>query len=163
MDSKDKRYSYEQFGTKGSHVGQAVSDILSKTQPNYSVGEILDAYQHSFAKELEDTIQNNYKRYADPFYILVLANKEMWAPNVGRSWFVARQTPPYATDMLVTFPNHLKILYKIQNSKMSCELLWTIPGMQDISSIRKSEEIYDPQLVKWIHDALNGNLDKDSY
>ena len=163
MDSKDKRYSYDQFGVKAARAGQAVVDILSKPQPSYTAGEILDGYQHSFVKELEDTIQNNVHKYDDPFYIFVLSNKEMWADNLVRNWFIARQTPPFATDMIVNFPNHVKILYKIQNSKMSCDLLWTIPGMQDISSIRKSPEIYDAQLVNWISEALNGKLDKDSY
>jgi len=58
MDSNDPKYRYNKRGTKGARVGQAVSDILSKDQPTYSVGEILDGFGAKFAQELEKAIEN---------------------------------------------------------------------------------------------------------
>ena len=163
MDANDKRYDYNRFGKKGKRVGQAVVDILSKDQPIYTAEEILNEYAPKFVQELEDCIKENHKKYTSPFYVFVLTGKEMWAENVLRNWFVARQTPPHAIDMVVEFPHKSKTLYMVDAEKGKVKVLWTIPGIEDCKSIMKDPLIYDPHLVQWIIDCFEGKLNKDSY
>lgn len=147
---KEKKYSYDRFGSKGQRVGQAVVDILSKDQATQTVEETLEALGPRFVEELEDTIQKNQHRFESPFYVFVLTNKEMWADNVLRNWFIARQTAPEDIDMLCQYPHHAKTLYKVDSKKGSLSVAWTIPGIEDCKSILKNPHIHDPQLVSWI-------------
>lgn len=158
MDPKDKRYSYDRFGMKGARVGQAVYDILKSNDEPTSVEEILDEYASSYVKELEDTIQANEHKYKETFHVVVLSNKEMWAINVVRNWFIARQTAPDALESVVLWPNHVKILYEVNKKTNEVKLKWTIPGIQDCISIAKNPGMYDPQLVKWIKECFAGVL-----
>ena len=163
MSKQDKKYTYDRFGMKGARVGQAVVDILSKEQPVYTAGEILDAYAPKFRDELEKTIQNNQDKFKSPFYIVVLTHKEMWAENVVRNWFIARQTPPHGLATVIDYPHHMKTLYMINSKKGDVKLLWTIPGLEDCKSIVRNKMQYDAQLVGWVEDCFAGKLDKDSY
>lgn len=158
MDAKNKKYSYDRFGMKGARVGQAVHDILSSKDENTTVEEILDEYSHKFVKELEDTINANEARYQGRFHVFVLSNKEMWATNVVRNWFVARETAPDPLDMVASYPNHAKILYEVDTHKNKVDLKWTIPGIQDCISVLKNTGLYDPQLCQWIYDCFMGKL-----
>lgn len=158
MDTTDKKYSYDRFGMKGARVGQAVYDILKSGESGTTVEEILDEYSNKFVKELEETIANNEHKYDDIFHVFVLSNKEMWAENVVRNWFVARQTAPAALDMVVQYPNHCKILYEVSKRQGEIKVKWTIPGIQDCISIVKNPGLYDPVLYGWIKDCFNGLL-----
>lgn len=155
----DEKYDYNRFGSKGKRVGQAVYDILSKDQPYQSAGDTFDALAPRFVQELEDTIKNNEKKYDSPFYVIVFTNKEMWAPNVMRNWFIARQTAPRAMDMIHQYPHHVKTLYKVDSKEGSHKVQWTIPGFEDCKSILKNPQAHDPQLVTWIISAFEGSLD----
>lgn len=163
MEASDPRYDYNRFGSAGKRVGQAVVDILSKEQPSYTVGDVLDGYATKFAQELEKCIEDNKDKYRGAFYVLVMTHKEMWADNVVRNWFIARQTPPYAMDMMQSYPHRTKTLYMVDPKKGHITIIWSIPGFEECKSILKNKETYDPQLVKWIVDCFNGDLDKDSY
>lgn len=159
----DDKYDYKRFGCDAKRVGQAVTDILSKDQPTYTVEEIMEGMSEKFVQELEKTIEDHSSKFDQPFYILVLTNKEFWATNVIRNWFVPRQTPPHATKMIEDYPNHCKTLYLVDANKGDITLCWTLPGIQDMNSILKTPQSYDKQLVKWIQDAMNGKLNLDSY
>lgn len=158
------KYDYNRFGSKGKRVGQAVVDILEKgDNPYISTGEIFDASSEKFLQELEDTISKNKDRYDSPFYVVVFTNKEFWAENVVRNWFVARQSAPYATDLVCQYPNHNKTLYLVDANEGKIKICWTMPGFQEAKSILKTPQHYDPQLVQWIEDVFNCKLDKESY
>lgn len=158
MDPKDKKYSYDRFGMKGARVGQAVHDILHGNHGSTTVEEIIDEYSQKFNQELEDTINSNEHKYKDKFHIFVLSNKEMWAQNVVRNWFIARETAPEPLDMVAQYPNHCKILYEFDRRTDKLTLKWTIPGLQDCISIVKNPLQYDPQLYKWISDCFKGAI-----
>lgn len=160
MDNS-KRYSYNRFGKKGQRVGQAVADILSKEQPTYTAGEILDGYSQKFVEEIQSVIEKNQGKYTDPFYIFVLTKKEMWADNVVRNWFIARQTRPSALEMMSQYSNHTKTLYKVDSrSKEPIQVEWSLPGFSECISILKSPGTYDPELVRWILKCFEGKLDQ---
>lgn len=152
----DKKYEYKRFGCDAKRVGQAAIDILSKNQPDQTVEETLDEYGKDYVKHFETAVKDGSKRYVNPFHVLVLSNKEMWAPNVMRNWFIPRQTAPRAHEMIYDYPNHMKTLYKIDVVSGKAELLWTLPGKQDCQSIMKTPQSYSPDLVKWIMDAFSG-------
>jgi hypothetical protein len=158
MDSKDKKYSYNRFGMKGARVGQAVHDILTSKQETITAEEVLDEYSHKFVKELEDTINANEHKFKGNFYVYVISNKEMWAVNVVRNWFIARATAPDALEMVAEHPNHSKILYEVNKHTNEVKLKWTIPGIQDCISVLKNTGLYDPQLCQWIYDCFMGKL-----
>ena len=163
MDAKDKKYAYERHGMKGARAGQAVHDILSKDQPTYTAEDILDAYAPKYMADLEKCVDENKSKYQSPFYIYVLSHKEMWAENIVRNWFIARQTPPYALDMVVQYPHQMKTLYMVDTKIGKIKLLWTLPGLEDCKSIVKEKHKYDPDLVKWIEMCFSGQLDRDTY
>jgi len=160
---KTDKYDYNRFGSKAKRVGQAVVDILSTPQPMQTVGDTLAAYGPDYAKQIEECIEANEHKYKSPFYVFVLTKKEMWAENVVRNWFIARQTPPYAFEMMQQYPNATKTLYMVDTKKGHVEALWSLPGWQDCISIAKNPTTYDPKLVKWVEDCLSHCLDRDSY
>lgn len=157
------RYDYNRFGMKGTRVGQAVVDILSKEQPIQTVGDTLDAYGPKYAKEIEKTIEENQDKYTSPFYIFVLTKKEFWANNLVRNWFIARQTPPHAFKMMEQYSNYTKTLYMVDAKKGKLKILWSLPGFDDCITIARRPSFYDPELVKWVEECFNRKLDKDSY
>lgn len=163
MDAKDKKYDYNKFGKKGKRVGQAVTDILAQDNPIYTVEDILHEYSPDFVKEFESTIEKNKQQYDGRFYVLVLTGKEMWATNVVRNWFIARKTPPYATDMVADYPHRTKTLYLIDSNIGKVEVLWSIPGIEECKSILASPAMYDRTLINWICDCFQGFLNKEDY
>lgn len=162
-ESDKKKYTYDRFGSKGMRVGQAVYDILSKDQPTYTAEDILNEYAPKYMEEIERCIESNKDKLRTPFYVFVLTHKEMWAENVVRNWFIARQTPPHALDAVTDYPHHTKTLYLVDTSKGKMKLCWTLPGLEDCKSVTKNPQIYDPSLVKWIRECFEGKLDKDCY
>ena len=158
-DDPIDKYDYKRFGSNAKRVGQAVYDILKQgSQPTYTTEDIIDGYQHEYVKEFEKCIEHNKDKYDNPFYILVLSHKEHWAENVMRNWFIARQTAPSAYDMICQFANHMKTLYKIDNSG-ELKVEWTLPGIQDIRSILNHPDRYDPILVKYCANAIGISVD----
>jgi len=159
---KDK-YDYDRFGCHAKRVGQAVVDILSKPYETQTVGETLEAYAPDYSREIEKCVESKKYIYKSPFYVFVITKKEMWAENVVRNWFIARQTPPYAFEMMEQYPNATKTLYMVDARKGHLEALWSLPSWQDCITIAKHPEQYDPKLVKWIEDCMSSNLNRDSY
>ena len=163
MDSHDPRYLYNKHGMKGARVGQAVSDILSKDNPVYTAGEILEGFGAKFAQELEKSVNDSLGKYKSPFYILALTKKEFWADNVVRNWFVPRQTAPYASELMVSYPNHTKTLYVVHGDKGDIKVAWSIPANEDCKSVMRRPSMYSPELVSWIEQARTRKLDLDNY
>jgi hypothetical protein len=157
------KYDYNRFGAKGKRVGQAVFDILSQPQQFQTVGDTLDAFGPDYAKQIEQCIHDNQGKYKNPFYIFVLTKKEFWANNVLRNWFIARQSPPHAFDMMEQYSNYTKTLYIVDSHKGNIKALWSLPSWDDCISIAKCPQKYDPELVKWVEDCFTRELDKDSY
>lgn len=152
------KYEYNRFGSKGIRAGQAVYDIISKEQAPQTVEETINAFGPDFAAELEKTIENNRHKYTSPFYVFVLTKKEMWACNLLRNFFIARQTAPKALEMIYEYPNYLKTLYWVDSNKGHIEPKWSIPGHPECMSIAKNPHMVDPTLVQWIKDAYQGKL-----
>jgi len=157
------KYDYNRFGAKGQRVGQAVFDIISRYQPMQTVGETLDAFGPDYAKQMEECIEDNEHKYTSPFYIFVLTKKEFWANNVLRNYFIARQTPPHAFDMMEQYSNYTKTLYIVDANRGNIKCVWTLPGFDDCITIARNPANYDPELVKWVEACFTRSLDKDSY
>ena len=155
----DSKYDYNRFGKKGKRVGQAVVDILSKEQPEQTVEETLDAFGPDFVKELEATIKANAHKYQAPFYVLVLTKKEMWACNVVRNFFIARQTYPRGTDIVREYPNYTKTLYKVNSERGNVDIMWCVPGHQECQSVAKNPGAFDQELVNWVFQCYAGHFD----
>lgn len=160
---KADKYDYNRFGSKGKRVGQAVVDIISEPQPMQTVGDTLAAYAPDYAKEMEQCIEDNMHKYKSPFFVFVITKKEMWAENVVRNWFIARQTPPHAFDMMSQYPHATKTLYMVDAKKGHVEAMWSLPGWEDCISVAKNPSAFDPKLVKWIEECFSHGLDRDSY
>jgi hypothetical protein len=159
----EKDYAYNRFGAKGQRVGQAVVDLLSKSQPVQTVGETIDAFGSDYAKQVQDCIEDNQHKYKSPFYIFVLTKKEFWADNVLRNFFIARQTPPHAFQMMEQYSNFTKTLYLVDANAGKIKIIWSLPGFQDCITVAKNPHLYSPELVKWIEDCFSRKLDKDEY
>ncbi len=160
---QEDKYSYNRFGSKAKRVGQAVADILAKEQPVQTVGETIDAFGPDYAQEIEKCIEENAHRYTNPFYLFVLTKKEYWFDNVLRNYFIPRQTPPHAFDMMEQYSNFTKTLYIVDAKGGKIKLLWSLPGFSDCITVAKNPNIYSPELVDWIEKCFTRKLDKDKY
>ncbi len=158
-----EKYAYNRFGKKGTRVGQAVVDILSQQQASQTVGDVLDGYGPDYARQIEECVEQNQSKYKSPFYIFVLTKKEFWANNLVRNWFIARQTPPHAFDMMEQYSNYTKTLYIVDADRGKLEIVWSLPGFDDCIAVAKNPGAYDPQLVKWIEDCFTRGLDKEKF
>lgn len=143
-----------------SKVGQAVYDILQKDQSSVEVQEIIDEYQQTYLKKMEEVLQNNINKYEPPFYVVVLTKKEPWAVNVMRNWFIARQTRPTTKYLRSEYPNYMNTVYSFDKRTSELKILWSLPTKQDAAVVLKNRHLYDPTLVKWIEDCRDGLLDR---
>ena len=160
----DEKYDYKRFGCDAKRVGQAVHDILSKeTNPIITAGEIVDAHSEKYREDLEKAIIHGSKCYENPFYVFVLTNKESWASNVVRNWFIPRQTAIHASHAYERYPNYVKTLYMINSHSGNVKICWSLPAAHDMFSIILRKNDYHPDLIKWIEEFGEGKLDRDSY
>ena len=156
-------YDYNRFGAKGKRVGQAALDLISKDQPYQTAGDTIDAFGPRYAEEVQKTVEQNRKKYHSPFYLLVFTKKEYLIINAVRNWFVARQTAPYAFDMMQQYPEHTKTLYIVDAEKGKIKLLWSLPGFSDCITVASNPDIYSPDLVRWIYMCFNNKLNRNTY
>ena len=138
-------------------------DIKGKDQPAQTCGDIIEASAPEYIKSMEEAVESGLKKFSSPFYVLVLSNKEFWTDNVVRNRFIARQTPPHASDMMRGYANYTKTLYAVNADKGEVKLAWTLPGWLDCQLIAKHPQIYSPELVRWIQLWGDGKLDLDNY
>ena len=73
----DKKYSYERFGCNAQRVGQAVYDIISKDQPQYTAEEILEEMGKGIVSYIQDAAEQGCKKYDCKFYLLHLFKKTL--------------------------------------------------------------------------------------
>jgi hypothetical protein len=144
---------------KDTKVGKAVYDILCKN-PSHTqeVGETIEGMSPRYRKELIDTIEKNIGKYKSPFYVVVLRKKEVWAMNVLRQWYVARQTRPSAKVLRRDYPNHDHDVWKVDGKTHQIDLEWSLPTAQDAKAILKTPDSYDRDVVKWLRLFREGRL-----
>lgn len=156
----EKKYSYERFGSKGQRVGQAVYDILSKDQPDYSAEEILEGMGKGIVSYIQEAAEKGYHEFDGKFYIIHTFRKTLTqhdAVNIMAQKAVAFQKGPMEPSWYMKeLPNHAKSLYEVDPSSGIIKLLWTVPGWEDCKSIQKTPSLYDPDLVKWVEKATKG-------
>jgi len=139
-----------------SKVGKAVHEILSKSNDDITVGEIMDEFQHKYAKEMESCLENNVNKYDPPFYVVVLTKKEPWALNVMRNWFIARQTRPSAKILREDYPNYMQTVYSYDKRSSELKIHWSLPIAQDAAVVLQNPQLYDSTLVKWVTEYSRG-------
>jgi hypothetical protein len=159
----DPKYQYDRHGTKGARVGQAILDLADKPYEEMSCQEMLEGIAPKFAEDLEKCVNDSLKKYKSPFYVLVLTRKEMYALNVIRNYFIARQTAPYASKLMVEYPNYTKTLYVVRSDHGDIKVAWSLPGVQDCQEVAKTPDNFPDELVGWIRQCFSGKLDKDEY
>lgn len=153
----EKKYEYDRFNSKGARVGQAVTDILSKEQPEYTVEEILDEFGKDWLKMIQDLASEATPQYGPKFYILSLLKKDLG--HFGVANVLKHSARPFKTKMSIhqvmdAHPNATKTLFYVDSSGGEINLLWTVPGWEECKSIGKNASQYDPQLVSWVKEAL---------
>ena len=145
-------------------VGQAVQNILNGSREQCTTEDIIENYKQQYEKDFYKACEKGVEfHYDTPFYILVLQNKEFWAENVVRNYFIPRQTPPHALDMVETYPHHNKILYMVNPESNQIKICWNIPGYEDCKSILKNPKGLSTQMIKWIQNAMAGKYELDAY
>lgn len=155
----EKKYTFERDPTpKNIKVGQAVYDILNKEHSSQEVGETLEMMAPKYLEELRSTCFNGSKMYKAPFYVVVLGKKEVWAMNVLRHWFIARQTKPDSRVLMKDYPNYFQDVFEYNNDSGDCKLLWSLTAHWNHSEILGKKDLYHPELVKWHQDHYEGKL-----
>ena len=155
----DPRYQYNKNGLHEHRVGQAILDIVSKKQTRQTVDDTMIEFGPDYVREFETCVNNGSKHYANPFYVLVMSKKVMWAVNLLRNYFIARQTMPFATDMIKEYPNATKTLYKVNHDKGQVDIIWSLPSHNDCLSIASNPSVWPEELVQWIFMAYGGKFD----
>lgn len=164
MSDDTSKYDYKRFGCDAKRVGQAVVDILAKdNNPLITTGEIIESSAHKYREDLEKAIEDGSKKYTNPFFVIVFTHKEFWAENVVRNWFIPRQTAPFASDIVRDYPNHMKTLYMVDADRGNIKICWSLPGFQDMLSIKNTPLAYHPELVKWVNDFFSQKLDCEKF
>lgn len=160
MDTKNiEKYSYNRFGSKGERVGQAAIDLMSKTDEEYTVEEMLEGMGEKFRDGFEECVSKGIKEHKREFHVLVLTKKDLGqfgVSNVVRNFFINRKSAPDGVDLMISYPHHMKTLYKV-DPKGDFTLLWSLPGYEDCRSIAKNPQLYDPKLVEWITQCFASN------
>lgn len=147
----DKRFLYNRDGVDAVKIGQLASH-MAQTGEQCTVDDVIQEMGPQYIADLEKCADDNSGRYEYPFYILVMSKKEMWATNVIRNFFIARQTKPKMYELMVEYPNNVKTLYMVTAGGM--QLLWSLPDFEACKSIVSHPDSHDPQLLKWIDDCF---------
>lgn len=158
----DKKYSYERFGKKGARVGQAVTDILSQKQQDYTAEEILEEMGKGIVNYIQEAAEKGCEQYEGKFYILHLFKKTLGQHGIENAMlqkamcFKERKWKP--KEVMDAHPNSAKTLYEVDKVNGIIKLLWTVPGWEDCKSIKKNPDLYDRDLVEWVKEATQESL-----
>lgn len=158
--TKDKKYSYDRFGSKGVRVGQAVHDLISQEQPEMTAEEMLELMGKGVMEYIQDAAEQGYKKFDSNFYIIHIFRKTLANLEVSNAMqqkavcFIDGPKDPrfYMQEL----PHATKTLYEVDRKNGVIKLCWTVPGWEDCKSIKKNPGVYDPDLVKWVKDATHG-------
>lgn len=147
-----------------SKVGQAVYDIMSKSQSVQTVEETIEAMTGKYYEKLMAAVEEGCqaKNYPPVFYVLVERKKETLAGNAHNVLSQRFFTFPFRPKARVAReekPNSDFDLYEINRPKSCIDYLWTIPTYQDSVTVLKNKHLYDPFYVKMIEDYNMGVLD----
>lgn len=161
MTSPENKYSYNRFGSKGRRVGQAVQDIISKDQPDYTVEDILDGFGlgKDYLELIRKEAERAKKEFDSKFYILSLMNKamgEMGIANVLKHSCRAFLKKFTMNEVMQAHPNSAKTMFEVDAKRGEINLLWALPGYEECKSIRKNPKIYDPELVRCVNNYFQG-------
>lgn len=161
MELED-RYSYNRFGSKGARVGQAVVDILSKEQPEYTAEDILDQFGKDYLNMIRDLAEKSKDMYESPYYIFSILKKDLGQFNVNN--VLKHSARPFQLKVSIktaaeAHPSATKTLFKVNAQSGSIDLVWTIPSYQECQSILKAPNLYDEELVKFVKSYADGVLD----
>jgi hypothetical protein len=160
--SEDK-YRYNRFGSKGQRVGQAVYDILSTDQPNYSAEEIAEGMLRKITSEFEKTVEKGNQLFDHEYYILLYSNKDLTQFGVSNvvkfGFLIGDKLADFdPVDLTCKHPNWEKTFYKVNPKEGWFEILWHLPEWQRCQLIARDPKKYDPQLVNWIEACFSEKL-----
>ena len=155
ITSRDKLYK------NPAKIGQAVYDIMSKTQHVQTVEETIEAMTAKYYEKLLAAVDEGCaaKNYPPVFYVLVERKKETLmgqVQNVLSQKFFTFPFKPRARVAREERPNSDFDLYEVNKPKGEINYLWTLPTYQDSVTILKNKHLYDPQYVQWIEDYNSG-------
>lgn len=153
--NQPNKYSYDRFGSKGQRVGQAVVDILSKEQPEYTVEDILEGcgLGADYLELIRDEAEKSKKRFYDKFYILSLIKKglgEMGISNVLKHSCRSFEKKFSMQEVMLAHPTSDKHMYEVDIKKGEINLIWSLPDYEQCKIIKKSPKLYDPTLAKCV-------------
>lgn len=157
----------DQVKANPAKVGQAVYDILSKTQHTQTVEETIEGMKDRYFEKLLAAVEEGCqaKNYPSVFYVLIERKKETLmgnANNVLSQRYFTLPFKPRAKTVKEERPNSDFDLYEANKDKCEITHIWTLPTYQDSVTVLKNKQMYDPQYVKWIEDYNAGILDRAS-
>ena len=157
--------SRDQVKKDPAKVGQAVYDILSKTQSSQTVEETIEAMSGKYFEKLMDAVEEGCqaKNYPNVFYVLIERKKETLmgnAHNVLKHKYITSPFKPRSKLLREECPNSDFDLYMADKDKCEITHLWTLPTYQDSVTILKNKQMYDPQYIAWIEAYNKGTLDQ---
>lgn len=143
-------YSY--LEDNGPSVGEETLKILSKEQPETSVGEIISEYATDYAGQMQEAVDKGVHEYGENFHVVVMHKKESWALNVLRNYFIPRKSCPDIQEMWGQYPNYGHTIYHFKHGNI--EIVRSVPSWQEAHTVLKNWDLYHPDLVGWCRDAI---------
>ena len=161
MDAKDKKYSYERFGSNAKRVGQASIDLMSQAQGHISVEDILYdmGLEQGLKKSILDEFQRTRGHYPEKYYILSLTKHELGqfgVNNVLKHSARSFVLPLDMQEVMNAHRNAMKNFFSVYSKTEDIRLVWSLPSYEECISILKNPAIYDADLVGFVEECFNG-------
>lgn len=107
---------------KRKTIGEQVLHNLNSSSESgkLSVVELERGMQEEYMNELLDVIDQDYEKYPNDFYIVVLTKNERIIPNGFRNYFFTRHSCPT--------PFFDQTVFKYNKAQGKVEYIWTVPA-----------------------------------
>lgn len=137
---------------KEKTLGSQVQEKVTKEFDDKGVEcrEVTLEWGKQFNKLLDDII-DEHRSFANHYYIVLYAKKEIWSEQIVRTKYIVRKTRPT--------PEWRQMVYSYNNKTNELKYHWALPQSEVIGrAILSNPTGFDKQLVKWIDQYLEGTL-----
>lgn len=153
--------SRDKINKNPAKIGQAVCDILSKSQPSQTAeetySEMTPKYFEMLMKAVDAGCQE--KDYPSIFWVIVKRQKNTLAGNVQNvlsQKYITSAQKPRASLLREECPNADFDVYRINKMTSEITLFYTMLSKQDSKTVMKNPHLYDPDLVRWTKECQEG-------
>lgn len=136
-------------------VGKIATELQQKTPDTRNPIELKDEMLKDFEENFYLCIEREKHKYDEPFFVVILAKREMVLTNVMRQYFFTRHTCPT--------PTFDQTVFRFDPKTYEAEYIWTIPDRDAAEYLLNNMLHLEPEeqeLLRFVMDFRDGTLDK---